>query len=192
MMQYAERMIADQKFRRRPVPLAGTYRVTVWIAGGVPVGSDSSSADSATYYVRTEPRPNSPVRQPGLGAGVYVIACAAPSLDALPRRRSPEQCTPGSTLSTQGYFAFGDSVWTDAAGRRVRTGTVDVVHADGAFPQRFKSTFALRPVGDRHYLPGLFTERADGGVEFAMTLGTAERPLVRVTAVRVSSDVIER
>lgn len=192
MLRYAERMVADVKFRARAVPLAGTYHVTVWIAGGVPLGSEGAPPDSATFYVRTARHPTSPLRYQGIGAGMYVIACTAPSLDALPTRRSPGECTPGSTRSIQGYFAFGDSVWTDAAGRRTRPGSVDVVHGDSAVQQRFRTSHSLRPVGDRRFLPGVFTETGDGRVEFEMTLGPADRPAVRVTAVRISTDVIER
>ena len=50
MIQSAEWSVADFRFRQRPVPLAGTYRVTMWIADST-VGA--GGGDSTTFYART-------------------------------------------------------------------------------------------------------------------------------------------
>jgi hypothetical protein len=196
LISTAERTVARYHFRRRPAPLAGTYRVTVWMADEAP---GAGAGDSTTFYVRTEARPDSPVGSYGNAVGMYVLACAAATEAELAAARPWAGCGGplfGATRRyTQGYLAFGDSAWTDGSGRTVRGGSVDLVHGDSTFQARFRERGWDRnrdfPDGHpREYLRGLFTEAADGGVSFTRTVEVAGVPQLRITAERISAAVI--
>ncbi len=139
MIRSAEWRVADFRFRQRPVPLAGTYRVTIWIADST---SGAGAGDSTTFYARTEDRPSSSLGGYAHAAGMYVLTCATATETALPDVRPPGGCdraTPGVPGGiTEGYLAIGDSTWIDTPGHMTRAGGVDVVHGDSAFQARMR------------------------------------------------------
>ena len=96
---------------------------------------------------------------------------------------------------SEGYLAFGDSTWIESAGHTTRAGGVDVVHGDSAFTARVRQLTDGNPQrlfdsNPWRFLPGHFTETADGTVSFARTLDMAGVPRVRITARRISTTVM--
>ena len=185
LLERADWEVAEERFRRRPVPLAGTYRVTVWLAGG-PHGVNAASrvADSSTFYVRTESHPEG-----GRGSSqMYVYACAAAEEATLPAALLA--CRPNAGLFSTGYLTLADTVSTDAAGLRTVPGSIEVAHGDSAFQQRYRR-LRIPPINASgepvRALPGSFTEWPDGRVRFAGTFGPDAMPTVRVVAERVST-----
>lgn len=206
LLQAASARAAYDRFVHRPVPLAGTYRVTVWLADTARTAPGVSVGDSSTFYVRTAAHPSSPAGGMGTWPGMYVLTCATTTEAALPTMRPWGGCAAASGPAAEGYVAVSDTVWTDGPGRRVRGGSIDVVVADAAFAARVRRILDARlgfgpfddarrrptpDAGDpRRFLPGAFTEAADGRVTFAWAYGTTGTPALRVTAERVSAVVL--
>jgi hypothetical protein len=142
MLRGAEYMLADIRVRRRPVPLAGTHRVTAWLTH---LDSGREFVDSSVFYARTEDRPSSAIRGAALSGGMYVLACAAANEEALPATRLG--CSKRSASTEQGFLAVGDSVRPDDAGCRARAGSVDSALADSAFHYRRRGRMFERERG---------------------------------------------
>jgi hypothetical protein len=152
-------------------------------ARGAGHDGDSATGDSSTVYVRTETHPSSPS-----SGAMYVLACAAAAPTALPD--TDHGCRTGRGPGAQGYLAFGDSVWTDSAGRRARTRSADIALGDSTFRHRHRriSMEHVRATsGDRRFLSGQFTEWPDGRVTFSQLRRSAVAPTIRVVAERASA-----
>ena len=186
-----EYRLSSLRTRRREVTLAGTWRVTV-----VMPPDGTGAAGSSTFYVRTSDRPSGPVGGLGRGQqGVYVHACAHAVQASLAGMREFGRCRGDAATGAEGYVAVGDSVWSDAGGRRMRPGSFDVVAGDEALRRRYGQLAMERiratPESDpRRFLPGTFTEWPDGRVTFESAPGPPGRPSGRVTAVRVSATTL--
>ena len=184
--------LSHLRMRRREVALVGTWRVTV-----VMPTADGGAADSVTFHVRTADRPTGTAGGRGASRGVYVHACAHAAEAALAGMREFGGCRGGGAVGAEGYVAVGDSVWTDAEGRRARAGSFDLIAGDEALRrrydrlsrQRIQSTAEDDP---RRFLPGTFTEWPDGRVVFTLDAGSSGAPVPRVTAERVSTATMPR
>ncbi len=188
--------VSHTMLTRRPVPLAGTYRVTLTLG----------DKDSLTYYARTSEHPTSvlrlarplagPATQSGdtSATGVYVLSCAARTVAQFSAR---QPCYPGQKQVSQGYFAFADSVSSDRAGTEERQGSIDLLGAASSWKEIFDGdttsvdflqraaaiSAAAKP---RTYTPGRFRKTRDGRVTYERTVLNAGKVALRVRAERIS------
>ena len=192
IVRHLEYTLSRLRTRRREVALAGTWRVTV-----VMPTADGGTADSTTFYVRTSDRPTGTVGGSNAARGMYVHACAHASAAALAGMREYGGCRGDGTAGAEGYVAVGDSVWTDAEGRRARAGSFDLIAGDEALRRRYDRLSRQRiqsTTGDdpRRFLPGTFTEWPDGRVTFTLDADASGVPVPRVIAERLSTATMPR
>lgn len=194
-------LIAHTLVTRRPVPLAGTYRVTIVL----------HDKDSLTYYARTSERPNSVLRgaeakpasstERGSGStsGVYVLACAARSIAEFSGRK---RCHFGQPPVTQGYFAFADSVSASAPGLEERQGSIDLLDSSHSWEKVFAGdttsmAFFVRAAAEisaakaaepRSFMKGYFRKTRGGQVTYERLVLHGGSVVVRIRAERLSGE----
>ena len=190
--------IASQRLRSIASPMAGTYRFTVSLNGGV----------AQTFHARTRrapvsawdylPRPERPdddptfVRRPD---GYYLLTAVASLPGQLPQR-----CDDGRIARREGYMAVVDRQRASNAPRREWAGVLETSLVEQAFPAdtalvRFakaaEEAYATRyRTGRPAETPARFVMAVDGTVTVEQQLRLDDGRTLVLRGVRISPDVI--
>ena len=181
-----QRVIAeDESVRRRPSPVAGTFRVTVTFGSG----------DSTVLYARTERQPMSMIRGRGQDVlartppieGYYLMAHYAASVAEL-RMDYKGQYTSYHAVSLVPILTTKDStVWRGEVDPLV---VVTFLDPRAAVRLRARSLYGASEENRDstwYFLPGFWVTYADGRARYEWKVGPRSQPLYVVRAERIST-----
>jgi hypothetical protein len=182
--------IGNRRMRDERSPFAGTYRLTITLAGG----------DSFVFHARTETSPTSRLtyldrRRTGIAdtalsgpEGYYLLLVGSGSADSLPLERSGSE--------PQGYFAVASSSLIATGDSTVRRGSADVfsvasqLTADSTLAaqlQRINASIGrMISTGESNFAPGRFIQKPDGSIRFEEVIRENGKILATVRAERIS------
>jgi hypothetical protein len=199
LLAYLRNEVVEQRYTKRPSPLAGTYRVVFRTAAG----------DSSAFFARTELRPSSVISSDNPTSAVsggegrrriighYLLAIVARTLSDLPTRRV-------GSGQLEGYFALVDSSTERTADAAIFLGSIDLereaarLASDPTVRSRLedagrqKSAFQTDLFKRKQPLtPGRFVITPVGDVHFEMVIEREGVPILTVRAERISREHLQ-